>query len=67
MEKPISIKVKETTDKLIQEINVSELPTYIIIKILEDLTRQVVELDNELVEQYIKEQNMNKTKKGSDK
>ncbi len=67
MEKPLTIRVKEIEEQLIKVINESGLPPFILLNIMGNITSQIQEIDTKEVNDYIKEQNMKKVKKGSDK
>lgn len=70
MDKPVTLIINDTTEKIIKDINESKLPACILIDILSKIAEQINQADAELVEQYIREQNMKqikKDKKGSDK
>lgn len=67
MEKPLTIKIQEIEQKLIDIINDSEMPPYIMLNILSGLYNKIQSADNQMVEQYLREQNMKKVKKGSDR
>lgn len=47
MEKPISLKLKELKDNLVNEINESRLPMCILRPIIEDIYNQVVRVEQQ--------------------
>lgn len=65
MEKPLTLLVQELEQKLIDNINESKLPHYVIMKVLESIYKQVQENDTEIIKQYFQEQE--KENKGDDK
>ena len=70
MDKPLTLMIKETTDIIINDINKSGLPAYVLINILSDVINQIRMADEQNVQEYIRQQNMKqikKDKKGSDK
>ena len=69
MERPLTLIIQDLREKLIKEINESGLPHYVIMKILEEIYKQVQENDTEIIKQYFKsqEEEQKKSKKGDDK
>lgn len=67
MEKPLTLLVQELEQKLIDNINESKLPHYVIMKVLESIHKQVQENDTEIIKQYFQEEEQKKSKKGDDK
>lgn len=69
MEKPLTLLVQDLKEKLINVINESKLPHYVIMKVLEDIYKQVQDNDTEIIKQYFQEQEkeQKKSKKGDDK
>ena len=65
MERPLTLIIQDLREKLIKEINESGLPHYVIMKILEEIYKQVQENDTEIIKQYFQEQE--KENKGDDK
>jgi len=52
MNKPFTIKVQETEEKLVDILNKSELPAYVIKTLLQNLYAQVETIDNEEIKKY---------------
>ena len=52
MNKPLILKYKETEEKIIQEINKSEMPVYVLKIMLEKIFNQLTEIENKEVEEY---------------
>lgn len=67
MEKPLSLIIQDLKEKIINEINESKLPHYVIMKVLEDIYKQVQENDTEIIKQYFQEQEKEEENKGDDK
>lgn len=67
MDKPVTLIINDTTEKIIKDINESKLPAYILIDILSKIAEQIKQADSELIQEYLRKENMKKIKKGSDK
>lgn len=67
MEKPLTLKIQEVEEKLINILNESNLPAYCMKKMLEDIYKQIDSLDIEQVKQYIQEQQDKEIVKESEK
>ena len=67
MDKPVTLIINDTTEKIIKDVNESKLPAYILIDILSKITEQIKQADSELIQEYLRKENMKKIKKGSDK
>ena len=69
MEKPLTIKLKETEEQFVKVVNESGLPPCLLLNIVGNVYTQLQQLDTNEVENYVREQNMAqvKKKKGSDK
>lgn len=59
MEKPLTLTINETHEEIVKIINNSNLPAYILKKILEDIYKQIEILDNQEIENYKKESEKN--------
>lgn len=66
MEKPLTLIIQEFEQKLVDNINESKLPHYVIMKVLENIHKQVQENDTEIIKQYFQEQEKEENK-GDDK
>lgn len=60
MEKPFSVKIKEIKEQIVEIINNSKMPAYVLIKLFEDICKELEQYDIQEINNY--EQN-----KGSDK
>ena len=70
MEKPFILKVKETEDKIVENINDSQLPTYVLKTILQNLYNQIEQIEQKEIQEYERQKNMelykNVKKKGKE-
>lgn len=63
MEKPFILKVKETEDKIVENINNSQLPTYVLKTILQNLYNQIEQIEQKEIQEYERQKNMELYKK----
>ena len=63
--KPFTLKVQDTESELVNTINNSELPAYVLKQILKDLYQQLEQIELDEIEAYKKEQSKEKPKKSS--
>lgn len=54
--KPITLKVEETTNKIVNVINDSHLPWYIIKTMLQNIFNEVDKMDREEINKYLSKQ-----------
>lgn len=66
MNKPFSLIVQETEQGIVEIINKSQLPAYVLKKILQEIYAEVERVESEEMKKYNEEQDK-KTKKESDK
>lgn len=52
MEKPFTIKIKEFSEKLIEEINSSKLPVYVLKNEIEKIYAELNRIDEEEINKY---------------
>lgn len=52
MEKPFTLKVQETEQKIVEIINHSELPAYVLKIVLQNLYAQIETLENQEIIKY---------------
>ena len=52
MEKPFSLKVQELEQKLIDDINSSQMPAYVLKTILKDIYMQIETSESEEIKEY---------------
>lgn len=52
MEKPFSLKVQELEQKLIEDINNSQMPAYVLKTILKDIYMQIETSESEEIKEY---------------
>jgi len=52
MEKPFSLKIQDFNDKLVELVNTSELPAYVLKIELEKIYQQIDRLEKEEIEKY---------------
>lgn len=68
MEKPFTIRIKELEEKLIEEINSSKLPVYILKTEIEKIYAELNRIDEEEINKYneslLNENNQKTQKKG---
>ena len=68
MEKPFTIRIKEFSEKLIEEINSSNLPVYVLKNEIEKVYAELNRIDEEEIKKYneslLNENNQKKSKKG---
>lgn len=68
MEKPFTIKIKEFSEKLIEEINSSKLPVYVLKNEIEKIYAELNRIDEEEINKYneslLNENNQKSQKKG---
>lgn len=68
MEKPFTIKIKEFSEKLIEEINSSKLPAYVLKSEIEKIYAELNRIDEEEINKYneslLNENNQKSQKKG---
>lgn len=67
MNKPFTLQVQETEEQLVNAINKSNLPAYVLKQILKELYQQVEQLEINEIETYNQEQEKKPKKKESDK
>lgn len=67
MEKPLTLKIQEVEEKLINILNESKLPAYCMKKLLEDIYKQIDNLDIQQMKEYMQQENKKETNKESDK
>jgi hypothetical protein len=67
MNKPFTLIVKETEEKIVETINNSNLPAYVLKKILQDLFQQLEIAEQNEIEKYNEELKNNANKEESDK
>ena len=68
MEKPFTIRIKEFSEKLIEEINSSNLPVYVLKNEIEKIYAELNRIDEEEIKKYneslLNENNQKNSKKG---
>lgn len=68
MEKPFTIRIKEFSEKLIEEINSSKLPVYVLKNEIEKVYAELNRIDEEEINKYneslLNENNQKSQKKG---
>lgn len=64
MNKPFSLIVQETEQGIVEIINKSQLPAYVLKKMLQEIYAEVERIESEEIKKYSEEQ---ETKKESDK
>lgn len=68
MEKPFTIRIKEFSEKLIEEINSSKLPVYVLKNEIEKIYAELNRIDDEEINKYneslLNENNQKSQKKG---
>lgn len=68
MEKPLTIRIKEFSEKLIEEINSSKLPVYVLKTEIEKIYAELNRIDEEEINKYneslLNENNQKSSKKG---
>ena len=64
MNKPFSLIVQETQQGIVEIINKSQLPAYVLKKMLQEIYTEVERIESEEIKKYNEEQ---ETKKESDK
>jgi hypothetical protein len=65
--KPFTLQVQETEEQLVNTINKSNLPAYVLKVILKGLYQQVEQLEIDEIETYKQQQEKKPKKKESDK
>ena len=65
MNKPITLIVNETRDKIVENINNAQLPAFCIKIILQDVLNEIEKIDNEEIQKYKNE--LNKVKEKEEK
>lgn len=63
MEKPIEIKIEELKNKLIQEINSSKLPPFVVEPIIKEIYNQIEEIRKQELAKAQKEYNESQVNK----
>ena len=66
MNKPFTMKIQETEQKIVEIINNSQLPAYVLKNILQEIYAEIDRVDNEEIAKYNEEQEKSQ-KKESDK
>lgn len=56
MNKPFTIIVQETTQKLVEDINNTQLPAYVLKNILQGIYAEIERVDNQEIAKYKEEQ-----------
>lgn len=68
MEKPFTIRIKELEEKLIEEINFSKLPAYVLKNEIEKIYAELNRIDEEEINKYneslLNENNQENSEKG---
>lgn len=68
MEKPFTVRIKELEEKLIEEINSSKLPVYVLKNEIEKIYAELNRIDEEEINKYneslLNENNQKTQKKG---
>ena len=68
MEKPFTIRIKEFSEKLIEEINSSNLPVYVLKNEIEKIYAELNRIDEEEINKYneslLNENNQENSEKG---
>lgn len=68
MEKPFTVRIKELEEKLIEEINSSKLPVYVLKSEIEKIYAELNRIDEEEINKYneslLNENNQKSQKKG---
>lgn len=68
MEKPFTIRIKELEEKLIEEINSSKLPVYVLKNEIEKIYAELNRIDEEEINKYneslLNENNQENSEKG---
>lgn len=71
MEKPFTIRIKEFSEKLIEEINSSNLPVYVLKNEIEKIYAELNRIDEEEIKKYneilLNENNQKSSKERTDK
>lgn len=67
MNKPFTLQVQETQQEIINTINKSNLPAYVLKQILKELYQQIEQLEINEIETYNQGQEKKSKKKESDK
>lgn len=67
MNKPFTLQVQETQQEIVNTINKSNLPAYVLKNILKELYQQVEQLELNEIETYKQQQEKKSKKKESDK
>lgn len=63
MNKPFTILVQETEQKIVEDINNSQLPVYVVKNIFINLINQLDNIDKKEIEEYNKKESEKKCKK----
>lgn len=66
MNKPFTLQIQETEQKIVEIINNSQLPAYVLKNILQGIYAEIERVDNEEIAKYNEEQEKSQ-KKESDK
>ena len=66
MNKPFTMQIQETEQKIVEIINNSQLPAYVLKNVLQGIYAEIDRVDNEEIAKYNKEQEKSQ-KKESDK
>ncbi len=67
MNKPFTLQVQEIEQKLVEDINNSQLPAYVLKTILQNMYNQLEMIEQEEIAKYNEEQEKKSQKKESDK
>ena len=52
MEKPFSLKIKELKEQIIDVINNSKMPVYVLIKLFQDICNELEQYDIQEIQNY---------------
>ena len=63
MNKPFTIQVQETEEKIVGNLNNSQLPVYVLKNILINMINQLDNIDKKEIEEYNKKESEKKCKK----
>jgi len=56
MEKPFSIKIREIKEQIVEIINNSKMPSYVLIKVFEDICKELEQYDLVEIQNYENEE-----------
>lgn len=68
MEKPTTLKIKETREEIIKLVNASDLPAFVIANVVKEISEEIQQISENIArkEEEMYKQSLNEEKKGEE-